>query len=256
MIGRIAAIATHTFKEAVRDRILVLFLIFALAMMAASTVLSWLTVGSELKIVTDLGLGAIAIFGTAIAIFIGITLVHKEVEKKTIYAVLAKPVSRWEFLVGKYFGLMLTLAVVTGLMTVFYVLLVWWKGGVFPAHLLPAVLLAYMELSIITAVALVFSSFTTPMLAAVFTVAVYVVGHLTWGLASFVDLAPGAGTQSLVTLLYYALPDLETFNIRSRVVHQLPITPGYVLDAVGYALAYTAGMLALATVLFRRRDLT
>jgi len=135
MIRRIAAIATHTFKEAVRDRILVLFVMFAFAMMAASTVLSWLTVGSELKIVTDLGLGALALFGTMIAIFIGITLVHKEVEKKTIYAVLAKPVSRWEFLVGKYFGLMLTLAVVTGLMAVFYLALVWWKAGAFPTHL-------------------------------------------------------------------------------------------------------------------------
>jgi ABC-type transport system involved in multi-copper enzyme maturation permease subunit len=255
-MGRVWAIATHTFKEAVRDRILVLFLIFAIAMMAGSTVLSWLTVGSELKIVTDLGLGAIAIFGTAIAIFIGITLVHKEVEKKTIYAVLAKPVSRTQFLIGKYFGLMLTLAVVTGLMATFYLALVWWKAGAFPSHLLAAILLTYMELSIITAVALVFSSFTTPMLAAVFTVAVYIVGHLTWGFANFVNLAPGAGTQYLVTFLYYALPDLETFNIRSRVVHGLPVTGGYVLDAVGYALAYTAGMLALTAILFRRRDLT
>jgi ABC-type transport system involved in multi-copper enzyme maturation permease subunit len=256
MIARIAAIATHTFKEAVRDRILVLFLMFAFAMMAASTVLSWLTVGSELKIVTDLGLGSLAIFGTMTAVFIGITLVHKEVEKKTIYAVLAKPVSRWEFLVGKYCGLMLTLAVVTGLMAFFYLALVWWKAGMFPFHLLPAILLTYMELSIITAVAILFSSFTTPMLAAVFTVAVYVVGHLTWGLANFVDMAPGVASNYLATFLYYALPDLETFNIRSRVVHQLPVGRGYVLDAVGYALAYSAGMLAIAAILFRRRDLT
>ncbi len=256
MIGRIAAIATHTFKEAVRDRILVLFVLFAFAMMAASTVLSWLTVGSELKIVTDLGLGALALFGTMIAIFIGITLVHKEVEKKTIYAVLAKPVSRWQFLVGKYCGLMLTLAIVTGLMAVFYLALVWWKAGEFPVHLLAAVLLTYMELSIITAVAILFSSFTTPMLAAVFTVAVYVVGHLTWGLASFVEVAPGAATQYLVSMLYYALPDLETFNVRSRVVHGLPVGRDYVLDAIGYGLAYSAGMLTIATILFRRRDLT
>jgi ABC-type transport system involved in multi-copper enzyme maturation permease subunit len=256
MINRVVAIATHTFKEAVRDRILVLFVIFAVGMMAASTVLSWLTVGSELKIVTDLGLAALAIFGTLIAIFIGITLIHKEVEKKTIYAVLAKPVSRWEFLVGKYCGLMLTLAVVTGLMAAFCIGLVWWKGGEFPAHLLVAVVLTYMELSIITAVAIVFSSFTTPMLAAVFTVATYIVGHLTWGFASFLEFSPGTATQVLVTVLYYALPDLETFNVRSRVVHGLPVGRGYVLDAIGYALAYSAGMLALATLLFRRRDLT
>ena len=96
----------------------------------------------------------------------------------------------------------------------------------------------------------------TPMLAAVFTVAIYVVGHLTWGLTNFVEVAPGAATQYLVTFLYYALPDLETFNVRSRVVHGLPVSRGYVLDAVGYAMAYSAGMLAIAVIVFRRRDLT
>lgn len=256
MIHRIGAIAVHTFKEAVRDRILVMFLVFALVMMAFSTVLSWLTVGSELKIVTDLGLSALAIFGTLMAVFIGITLVHKEVEKKTIYAVLAKPVARWEFLVGKYFGLMLTLAVVTGLMAVFYLGMVWWKGGVLPTHLLPAVVLTYFELSIITAVAIVFSSFTTPILAAIFTVAVYVVGHLSWGFAGFLEQVPTPTAKLLVTLLYYGLPDLETFNVRSQVVYERAIGTGYMLDALGYAIVYTVGLLTLAVLLFRRRDLT
>jgi ABC-type transport system involved in multi-copper enzyme maturation permease subunit len=256
MIGRISAIAVHTFKEAVRDRILVMFLVFAIVMMAFSTVLSWLTVGSELKIVTDMGLSALAIFGTLMAVFIGITLVHKEVEKRTIYAVLAKPVARWEFLVGKYFGLMLTLAVVTGLMSVFYLGMVWWKGGVVPTHLLPAVVLTYFELSIVTAVAIVFSSFTTPILAAVFTVAVYVVGHLSWGFAGFVEQVPTPTTRLLVKVLYYGLPDLEVFNVRSQVVYEHAIGSGYMLDALGYAVVYTVGMLTLAVLLFRRRDLT
>lgn len=256
MIDRLGAIALHTFKEAVRDRILVMFLAFALLLMAFSTVLSWLTVGSELKIVTDLGLAALAIFGTLMAIFIGITLVYKEVEKKTIYAVLAKPVPRWQFLLGKYLGLMLTLAVVTGLMAIFYLALVWWKGGVFPAHLLPAVLLVYMELSIVTAVAILFSSFTTPMLAAVFTAAVWVVGHLTWSLSALVDHLPTAAARTLVNVMYYVLPDLETFNVRSRVVYEIEVGGGYMIDAAAYALAYTAGMLVIAVLLFRRRDLT
>ena len=256
MIGRIWAIAVHTFKEAVRDRILVMFLVFAILLMAFSTVLSWLTVGSELKIVTDLGLSALAIFGTLMAVFIGITLVHKEVEKRTIYAVLAKPVARWEFLVGKYFGLMLTLAVVTGLMAVFYLSMVWWKGGVLPTHLLPAVALTYFELSIVTAVAIVFSSFTTPILAAIFTVAVYVVGHLSWGFAGFVEQVPTPTAKLLVTMLYYGLPDLEIFNVRSQVVYEQAVGTGYMLDALGYAVVYTAGMLTLAVLLFRRRDLT
>ena len=256
MIGRISAIAVHTFKEAVRDRILVMFLVFAILMMAFSTVLSWLTVGSELKIVTDLGLSALAIFGTLIAVFIGITLVHKEVEKKTIYAVLAKPVARWEFLVGKYVGLMLTLAIVNGLMATFYLGMVWWKGGVMPVHLLPAVLLTYFELSIITAVAIVFSSFTTPILAAIFTVAIYVVGHLSWGFAGFLEQVPTPTARLLVSLLYYGLPDLETFNVRSQVVYGQAVGTGYMLDALGYAAVYTAGLLTLAVLLFRRRDLT
>lgn len=256
MRERLAAIALHTFKEAVRDRILVLFLAFALLLMASSTVLSWLTVGSELKIVTDLGLAALTIFGTLMAVFIGITLVHKEVEKKTIYAVLAKPVPRWQFLVGKYLGLMLTLAVVTGLMAVFYLGMVWIKGGAWPGHLLPAVALAYMELSIITAVAIAFSSFTTPLLAAVFTVAVYVVGHLSWSFNTFLEYVPTATARVVVNLLYYGLPDLETFNVRSRVVYELPVGVPYMLDAFAYAAAYTVGMLVLAVLLFRRRDLT
>ena len=256
MIDRVTAIAVNTFREAIRDRILAMFMAFALLMMASSTILSLLTVGSELKIVTDLGLAALALFGTVIAIFIGIMLVHKEVEKRTIYAVLAKPVPRWEFLVGKYFRLMMTLAAVVGLMALFYVALVWWKSGNFPSHLLPAVMLSYVELSIITAVALVFSSFTTPMLAALFTVAVYVVGHLSWAFNTLLDFVPGTAARILVSALYYTLPDLETFNVRSRVVHELPVGGGYWFDALGYAAAYTIGMLVLAALLFRRRDLT
>ncbi len=256
MMGRLAAIAVHTFKEAVRDRILAMFLVFALMMMASSTVLSWLTVGSELKIVTDLGLAALSLFGTMMAIFIGITLVHKEVEKKTIYAVLAKPVARWEFLVGKYLGLMLTLVVVTGLMAVSYLSIVWLKAGAAPTHLLPAILLVFLELSVITGVAIVFSSFTTPMLAAIFTVATDVVGHLSSGFSGLLEHTSSPLTDWLARVLYYGLPNLETFNIRSQVVYDNTVGAGYVLDAFAYAATYTAGMLVLAVLLFRRRDLT
>lgn len=256
MIDRLRAIAANTFKEAVRDRILVMFLVFAIVLMASSTVLSWLTVGSELKVVSDLGLAALSIFGNLMAVFIGITLVHKEVEKKTIYAVLAKPVARWQFLLGKYLGLMLTLAAVTGLMAVFYLGMVWIKGGVAPTHLLPAIVLAYLELSIITAVAIVFSSLTTPILAAVFTAAIWVVGHLSGSLVGFLDYVPSPLARVLVNTLYYGLPDLETFNVRSQVVYEMRVGAEYLLDAAAYAGAYTAGMLTLAILLFRRKDLT
>ena len=256
MIEQIRAIAVHTFKEAVRDRVLLLFLVFAILLIASSTVLAWLTVGSELKIVTDLGLAALSVFGVMMAVFIGITLVHKEVEKRTIYAVLAKPVRRWQFLIGKYVGLMLTLAAVSSMMAGFLLALVWWKGGVVPTHLLPAILLSYFELGVITSIALLFSTITTPILAAVFTLSAYLVGHLTWGLRELmVDIPSGAG-RWLLSGLYYVLPYLETFNVRAQVTNQVPVGPAYVLNGLAYAAAYSAGMILLAILLFRRRDLT
>ncbi len=254
MKDALVAIATHTFKEAVRDRILVLFVVFAVLLMGFSTVLSWLTVGSELKIVTDIGLAALAFFGVLVAIFIGITLVHKEVEKRTIYAILAKPVPRWVFLFGKYLGLMLTLAVVLGLMAIFYLALVTWKGGTFPAHLLPAIWLTYLEVSVITSVAILFSCFTTPMLAAVFTLGTFILGHLSWGLRDLSAELTGAASW-LAIGIYYLLPNLETFNVRPQVVHDLALPRGYLLESFIYAAAYTIGMLLLAVILFRRRDL-
>ncbi|MGD8330918.1 MAG: ABC transporter permease [Acidobacteriota bacterium] len=249
------AIALNTFKEAVRDRILAVCFVFALLLMASSTVLSWLTVGSELKIVTDIGLAAEAFFAALIAVLVGINLVHKEVDKRTIYAVLAKPVPRWLFIVGKYLGLMAVLVVAIGLMSVFYVALVWWKGGIFPVHVLGALVLSVFEVSVVTAVAIVFSSFAPPIEAAILTAGVWAIGHMSWGFAALAARIPSESVGYVITALYHLVPDLETFNIRAQVVHELPVATSYYFAAVAYALAYTAAMLALAVLIFRRRDL-
>lgn len=248
------AIAVNTFKEAVRDRILAVCFVFAILLMASSTVLSWLTVGSELKIVTDFGLAAEAFFAALIAVLVGINLVHKEVDKRTIYAVLAKPVPRWLFIVGKYLGLMAVLVVAIALMSVFYLALVWWKGGVFPAHLFGALFLSVLEVSVITSVAIVFSSFAPPIEAAIFTAGVWAIGHMSWGFAALAERLPSTAGNT-IGLLYYVVPDLETFNVRSQVVHELAVSPAYYAGAVAYALAYSASMLVLAVLIFRRRDL-
>lgn len=249
------AIALNTFKEAVRDRILAVCFVFALLLMASSTVLSWLTVGSELKIVTDIGLAAEAFFAALIAVLVGINLVHKEVDKRTIYAVLAKPVPRWLFIVGKYLGLMAVLVLAVLLMSTFYLGLVWWKGGVFPAHVLGALALSVLEVSVITAVAIVFSSFAPPIEAAIFTAGIWAIGHMSWGFAALAERVPSAVVGGVVNGLYYVMPDLETFNIRAQVVHEMPVVPSYYASAVVYAFAYTAAMLTLAVLIFRRRDL-
>jgi ABC-type transport system involved in multi-copper enzyme maturation permease subunit len=223
--------------------------------MASSTVLSWLTVGSELKIVTDFGLAAEAFFATLIAVFVGINLVYKEVDKRTIYAVLAKPVPRWVFITGKYFGLMAVLVVAITLMSVFYLALVWWKGGVFPLHLIGALTLSVAEVSVVTAVAIVFSSFAPPIEAAIFTVGIWAIGHMSWGFAALAARLPSEAAASAIGLIYYVVPDLETFNIRAQVVNEFAVAPSYYLGAFTYSAAYTVGMLVLAVLIFRRRDL-
>ena len=255
MIDAAYSIALNTFKEAVRDRILAVFFLFAVLLMASSTVLAWLTVGSELKIVTDVGLAAEAFFATLIAIFVGINLVYKEVDKRTIYAVLAKPVPRWLFIVGKYLGLMAVLIVAIALMSFFYLGLVWWKGGVLPLHLVGALMLSVFEVSVVTAIAIVFSAFVPPIEAAILTAGLWAIGHLTWGLTGLIERIPSPAAGTVIGLLYYVLPDLETFNIRSQVVHDQPVALSYYLSALIYAAAYTAAMLTLAVLIFRRRDL-
>ncbi len=255
MIDATYAIVVNTFKEAVRDRIFTVFFLFAIVLMASSTILSWLTVGSELKIVTDFGLATEALFATMIAVFVGINLVHKEVDKRTIYAVLAKPVPRWLFIVGKYLGLMAVLTLAIALMSVFYLGLVWWKGGVFPGHLIGALALSVLEVSVVTSVAIVFSSFAPPIEAAIFTVGMWAIGHMSWGFAALAARLPSETLGNTIGLLYYVVPDLETFNIRSQVVHGLAVAPSYYVTAFVYAAAYTAAMLALAVLIFRRRDL-
>ena len=175
----IAAIALNTFREAIRDRILYLLLVFALVLIVAARLLSLLTVGSEDKIIKDFGLAAISIFGVLTAVFVGVSLVFKEIERRTVYTLLANPVRRWQFVSGKYVGLLMVLGMNVSLMslTLAAVLLV---RGQSLLPLLPAVWLILVELALITAFSILFSSFTNPILAAMGTVAIYIVGHLAW----------------------------------------------------------------------------
>jgi ABC-type transport system involved in multi-copper enzyme maturation permease subunit len=251
---RIAAIAGITFKEAKRDRILYLLFFFAALGIVASRVLAILTVGDRIKIIKDVGLASIALFGVLMAILIGIGLVYKEIDKKTIYTLLAKPLHRAEFILGKFFGLVLTLFVMTAAMTVIFLALVFAQTGTIEGGLLVAVAYTFLELVLITAVAILFSSFSTPILSSLFALAFYLIGHLSWGLEVIIrKMAPGLG-RTLVQVLYRVLPDLENFNFRTEVVHGLPIPPGIYLSSLAYGICYTAFILVLAVLIFRRRD--
>lgn len=250
---RTLAIATNTFREAIRDRILYLLLAFALLMIASSRILSLLTVGAEEKIVKDIGMAAISLFGVATSIFVGVGLVFKEIEKRTVYTLVSKPIRRSQFILGKYLGLVMVLAVNVAVMTGVFYLLLFIKGWV-DAAIMRAIFLIFVELLLVTAVAILFSSFSTPILSSLFTITFYIVGHLTWGLLMLADkLDEGAG-RSLCRLLYTVLPNLEILNVKGMVVHGLTVPFSQVALAAVYGLSCTVIVLGIAVLVFRKRD--
>ncbi|HOW84704.1 MAG TPA: ABC transporter permease [Candidatus Aminicenantes bacterium] len=251
---KIGAIAGITFKEAKRDRILYLLFFFAAVGILASRVLAVLTVGDRVKIIKDVGLASISIFGVLMAILIGTGLVYKEIDKKTIFTLLAKPLHRAEFILGKFCGLVLTLFVMTAAMTVIFLAIVYAHTLKIEGGLLAAVAYIFLELILVTAVAILFSSFSTPILSSLFALAFYLIGHLSWGLELIIKkMSPGPG-RALVRALYAILPDLENFNFKTEAVHGLPIPAGIYLSSALYGLCYTAFILVLAVLIFRRRD--
>jgi ABC-type transport system involved in multi-copper enzyme maturation permease subunit len=247
------AIASNTFREAIRDRILYLLLVFALLLMGLSQVLSLLTVGGEEKIIKDLGLASISLFGVLTAIFIGVALVSKEIDRRTIYTIVSKPIHRHEFLLGKYFGLSLTLFVNTSVMTLWFYLILLLKGFA-DARLLLAILLIFLELLLVTAFAILFSSFSTPILSTLFSLALYLVGHLTWSLALLEERVKGPAARALCRFLAWTLPNLEIFDIKGEVVHGAPVPVQIVLWAVVYLLGYGGAVLSIACLVLSRRD--
>jgi ABC-type transport system involved in multi-copper enzyme maturation permease subunit len=250
----VAVIARNTFKEAVRDRILYLLLFFAATAILFSRVLALLTVGDRMKIVKDVGLASISLFGALMAILIGTGLVYKEIEKRTIFTLLSKPIRRTEFLLGKYFGLVLTLAVMLACMGVIFLALVFLQTGTVELKLFAAIYFIFIELVLLTAVALLFSCFSTPILSSLFSLAFYLIGHFSWSLETLIKkVRPGLG-KTLLRVLAAILPDLETFNIKTEVVHGLPLPASLLLTSTAYGLVYAAFVLTLAILVFRRRD--
>jgi len=266
-VPTVARIAANVFKESVRDKVLYSIVLFAVIVIAASLLLGQLTAGQEVKIIKDLGLAAISLFGHFIAIFIGIGLVSKEVERRSIYALLAKPMSRAELVLGKYCGLVSTLTVNVVVMTAALVVVLaiygatvepqirntWEAPAVDPA-LVTAAFLTLVELAVVTAIAICFSTFTSPVLAAAFTVGLVIAGQFSADLKNFEHIVDNHAATWLLNALYYVLPNLAPFDVKAQVVHAQPVTPMYVLLTTGYGALYVSALLALATLFFSRRD--
>jgi len=253
-VRRVQVIARMTFTEAIRDRILYSILVFALAMIGSATVLVTLSLGGEGRIVKDLGLTCITIFGVLLAIFMGITLVSREIERRTIFTLLSKPVRRAEFLVGKFLGLALTLAVNLAVMTGGLMALARVLEGQWAPRVALAASFTFLELLILTAVAVLFSTFSTPTLSAIYTLLIFVIGHLTSDLFEFAARFGGTALRMTAASLYYVLPNLARFNLASVVANDLPLSVGTLTVTGLYGVAYVIALLALATAVFQRRD--
>lgn len=252
--AKIAAIALNTFKEAVRDRILYAILVFALVMLAGSTILTTISAGGEEKIIKDLGLACISLFGTLIALFLGIGLVSKEIERRTVYTIIAKPIHRYQFILGKYLGLTLTLLVNVLVMALGLIGLVSLWEGISSLRLLPAVLFIFLELMLVTALAQLFSTFSSPTLSAIFTLCLFIAGHLSADLRLFAARFGGRLIRPAAEGLYFLLPNLSRLDFKDQAVHGFGVGGGTLALSLLYALFYIAALVLAAMAIFQQRD--
>lgn len=251
---RILAVAHNTFREAVRDKVLYVLVFFALATLLGSKALGWISIGQEIKIVKDFSLAAVSVFGVLIAIFVGTSLVYKEIDKRTIYTIICRPMSRHEFVLGKYFGMAALLGVVTALMGVSGAAYVTMLGGTVDVTYIYAIVLTYWELLMVTAFATLFSSLTSPILGAIIVFCIYVVGHATTILIDLPAHFDGTTSKKVLEIVYYIVPNFSNFNIRAEAANNVAVSFDYVVWAMAYGAVYTAMLLVLAALAFENKD--
>ena len=254
---KIGSIAKNTFKECLRDKILYNLVIFAVLIIASSLVLSSITIGDVKQIIINLGLSTLSIFGTLISIFIGIQLVHKEIDKKTIYSLLAKPVARYEFILGKYLGLVWTLIVNVSVMifgifaSILYLRHSFQVGDI---QILLAGVLILIELMVVVAIALCFSTFSTPALSALFAFSIYVIGHFNADIRAYGQASDSFSVKVISSTLYYLLPNFENFDVISSTAHGNFMAAHLYLDSLSYGLIYSLAVMLISICIFERRN--
>jgi len=247
-------VARNTFRETVRDKILYNLVFFALLLIGASVLLGTLTIGEQAKIISDVGLAAINLVGVIIAIFVGIGLVTKEIERRTVYTILARPITRTQFIFGKYCGLGCVMIVNIVIMVAMFLLTLWLSGNAIHGSLFQAVQLMLVETLLVTAIAMFFSTFSSSTLSAIMTIGFYVIGHLTTDLKGIAEKSKNPVTEIVMSGLYYICPNLEWLNIKGQAASGVAVSGEYQLAATAYGLLYAALLLFGACRIFEHRD--
>ena len=259
-MNRITAIAWNTFREAVRNKILYSLLFFALLIIVSALAIGNLTLHEEVRTIRDIGLFGIDLFGVIIAIFVGVNLLYKELDLKTVYTILPKPLWRWEFVLGKWLGMLLTLAVQMGVMGLVLGVVLAVEGASFDAPTAKAVWLLFVNVMLVTSIAVFFSAFSSPFLSGFFALGCFVVGRAVPDIRALGErLGPSA--KAVLNLLCSLMPNLHIFYPSGAIVgaedvsvHRQFVSSGYLLWATGYGVAYSVAVLVLAMLIFRKRD--
>lgn len=250
---RFFVIGKNTFKEVIRDKILYNILFFAILIIGFSVLLGKLSLGEQLKMIKDMGLACISLFGTLIAIFVGISLVFKEIDKRTIYTIIAKPISRKQFLIEKFLGLILVLLINVLIMSAGVLLIIYEISMTFEWNLLTAIFLIFIELMVITSIAILFSTFSTPLLSGIFTLAFFIIGHLSKDIKKLGEKSSDL-VKFITSTIYYILPNLENFNIKGKVLYDQPVGIEFYTFSVAYGLLYIILIMTVAVLIFEKRD--
>lgn len=248
------AIALNTFREARRDRVQWILLLYAAVVLGGAFVLTPLAMGEGYRVTRDLGLAALSLVGVLLIILVGAGMVQKEIDRRTVLTVLAKPVRRSEFLVGKYLGMMGMVLFVFTAMVALLSLVVWLREGTVPAAVLWAAVFSFGEMAVMTAVVVAFSTFVSPALSGVFTLAIFIFGHFSGDLLRFAEKAPSAALALAARGFYWVLPHLDAFNLRAEAAYGLTPEPGRAAAAAAYAVLYAAFLLMAGSVIFARRE--
>ncbi|NIP38416.1 MAG: ABC transporter permease subunit [Candidatus Dadabacteria bacterium] len=266
MLNRISVIAYNTFIEAVRDRILYSLVLFSFLMILGSIIITSISAEQYNKIVRDIGLTTISLIGILISIFLGMNVVYKEIEKKTVYNIFSKPVRRFEFILGKYFGISFTLLVITVSMSLILSLIVlyyeskyqsfihFYYGGSFYSQYIAAIYFTYLEFLVVIAISLVFSSFSTPVMTVLFVLLAFVVGRFSADIKLFADFVKDPFVGYVSEILYRIIPHLDQFNLRSEAVHGGEISSSLIINTSGYAVLYCLALLILSIVIFEKKE--
>jgi ABC-type transport system involved in multi-copper enzyme maturation permease subunit len=261
VIGRIWAIALNTFREAVRIRVMYGILVLVIGANLLSLVLGQMAAIDGARVTRDVGLAGISLFGSLTAIFLGVFLLYTEVQRRTIHSIVSKPIERWEFVVGKYAGMMLVLTVLVGVFAVAMLGMLVIQGVPVGGAIAKAVVLSWFEVMVVAAIAIFFSSFSTPFLSGIFALALWCIGRVTPDIEAAASTAESTAIRGITKATLYIVPDLHLFSVSGRTVdgasvsvHGDFVSWAYVGMSAVHGLAWIAGLLALAALLFHRRD--